>query len=219
MIQLPNVTLLCLCTRDVEQGAKALVYSSIAIEFAAIKLVSHYRPPDMPQNILYDHIDRMETIDDWNKYLVYDLWKHFDTEYVLLIHPDGFVVNPHKWQDMWLQYDYCGSPWDEYTAIAIQGGRDQPYSRVGNSVGLRSRKLCKLPTEINLEWRRFNNDSNEDSFICGHQRRVFEEHGCTFMPFEQALEFGRETPLPENMNIEPFIFHKWSGSNSIYPRL
>lgn len=220
MISLPNVTLICLCTRDVEQGAKALVYSSIAIGFGAVKLVSHYRPPELPHNILYDHVDRMETIDDWNRYLVYDLWKHFDTEFVLIIHPDGFVVNPHSWRAEFLQYDYIGSAWSYECAVAIQGGRNQILSRVGNSVGIRSRKLCKLPSEINLEWRRFNNDSNEDTFVSCHCWNTFAQHGCTKAPLEVAILFGREEEFPENQHItEPFIFHKWFGRNHIYPRL
>lgn len=216
MIYLPNVTLIAVATRDVEATVRAMEYSCKDISFGAVKLVSPYIPEGTP--IPHEYIAPFVSIDQWNQYIVYNLWKHFDTSHCFLVHADGAICHADKWQDKWLSYDYCGSPWDEYTALAIQGGRDQPLSRVGNSVGLRSRKLCKLPSDINLPWRRFNNDSNEDSFICGHQRRVFEEHGCTYMPFEEAIYFGRETPLPENEHIEPFCYHKWLGNNIKYPR-
>ncbi len=219
MISLPNVTLLCLCTRDVEQGAKALVYSSIGIEFGAVKLVSHYRPPEMPQSILYEHIEWMQSIDNWNHELFYNLWKYFDTEFVLLIHPDGFIVNPLSWQPEFLHYDYIGSPFSIQCAYAIQGGRPQELSRVGNSVSIRSRKLCKLPSEIGIPWIMYNGDYNEDTQVSCHNWAIFAQHGCTKAPLELACRFGREEELPEHAGIQPLLFHKYHGANHIYPRL
>lgn len=217
MTQLPQVTLIALATRDVEATARAMEYSCRDIEFGSIVLLSPHKPVTS-LDLQWIHIDPFPSIDNWNEYIVYNLWKHFDTDYCFLVHADGAICNPDKWQDIWLQYDYIGAPWDHETAVAIQGGRDQMYSRVGNSVGLRSRKLCKLPTGIQLEWKRFNADCNEDTFISCHNRKIFEACGMRFASFEVAVEFGRETPLPENENIEPFCFHKWLGHNNKYPR-
>lgn len=219
MTSLPTVTLLSLSTRDVEQAGKALVYSCSGINFGCVKLVSPYRPADLPEWILWEYVSPFETIDDWNKYCVYNLWEHFNTEHVLFIHSDGFVVNPQSFKQEWLQYDYTGSPWSHECAVAIQGGRDQQYSRVGNSVGLRSHKLCKLPAEVGMEWKRYNADSNEDTYISCHNWSEFEKHGCIKMSFEEAIEFGREEQFLQNGHItEPFVFHKWFGKNVIYPR-
>lgn len=216
MIELPSVTLIAVSTQNVEATVRAMEYSCQGISFGAVKLVSPYLPAGT--TITHDFIHPFPYIDDWNRYIVYNLWRHFDTDYCFLVHADGAICNPDKWQDKWLEYDYIGAPFDEFTSVAIQGGRDQPYSRVGNSVGLRSRRLCKLPSDINLEWRRFNNDTNEDTFITCHNRLIFESHGIKFAPFEVACEFGREAPLPENIDIEPFCFHKWQGPNTKYPR-
>lgn len=218
MISLPKVTLICVATRDVEQSVKALEYSCRGIEFAEVVLVSPYKPLDAAGYIKWDYIAPFTKIDDWNHYIVYHLHQHFDTEFCLLVHADGFVVHPESWKDEWLNYSYIGSPWDMACSIAIQGGRDQPLSRVGNSVGIKSHKLCKLPSEINLEWKNFNADTNEDTFLSCHNKILLEQHGMKFAPFEVAVEFGRETPLPENENINPFVFHKWAGKNSNYPR-
>lgn len=217
MIKLSTVTLIAVATRNVEATVKAMEYSCKGINFGAKVLISPYCPVNSI-NLKWFHVEPFATIDQWNEYIVYNLWRHFDTDYCMLVHADGFIVNSDKWQDKWLEWDYCGAPWDIACAYAIQGGRNQPLSRVGNSVGLRSRKLCKLPTDINLQWKRFNNDSNEDTFLSCHNRVLLEEHGMKFMPFEEAIYFGRETPLPENEYIEPFCFHKWLGHNSKYPR-
>lgn len=218
MISLPNVTLISVATQNVDATARAMEYSCRGIQFGAKVIVSPYMPFNNI-NMEWVQIDAFPTIDHWNEYIVYSLWKHFTTDYCMLVHADGFVVNPDKWQDKWLAYDYCGSPWDLACAYAIQGGRDQPLSRVGNSVGLRSRRLCKLPTDINLEWKRFNNDSNEDTFLVAHNRVILEQHGIKIAPLEVAVEFGREAEMPENSHItDPFCFHKWQGKNAIYPR-
>ena len=37
-------------------------------------------------------------------------------------------------------------------------------------------------------------------------------------PLEVAKDFGREHPIPENENVDPFIFHKWYGPNRDYPQ-
>ena len=47
-------------------------------------------------------------------------------------------------------------------------------------------------------------------------RHEFEKHGCKFAPFEEALVFGRETPL-EDYSGKTFVYHKNYGVNSVYP--
>lgn len=218
MIQLPNITLIALATIRPDAAVKALEYSCKGITFGAVKLVSHIRPESTSEYIQHEHVDKFPSIDDWNRYVVYDLWKHVDTEFCILVHEDGFIVHPESWDPAFLMYDFCGSPFDIDTAIAIQGGRDQPLSRVGNSVSIRSRRLLKLPTDTNMEWRRFNADSNEDTFVSCHNRKIFEACGMRFAPLEVAIFWGREAEIPENQYVDkPFIFHKWHGRNHIYP--
>jgi hypothetical protein len=201
-IKLDNVTLCCVTSVDKEAHERSLAYSQRGIEFGAVKLL------DL----------NTKNIDEWNKAIVYDLGEHIDTDYCLLIHSDGFVVNPTAWNGEWLKYDYIGSPWplptDDYSYRDING----VVQRVGNSVSLRSKKLLDLPKKLNMEWKSYYGNTNEDGYICVNMRHVFEEHGCTFAPFEEALMFGREVSLPENEDIQPFVFHRYSVANDHYPR-
>ncbi len=222
LLKLPTVTLLTLATRDVDVAVKALQYSMKDIEFGKVALVSDTRPDNLPDTIQWQQVHRMVTIDDWNHEVFYNLWKYFDTEFVLFIHPDGFVVNPQSWRDEFLHYDYIGAPWPIDCAHAIRGPRIDTHElvRVGNSVGIRSRKLCKLPSEVGIPWVRYNNDYNEDTQITSHNRKIFIENGCKFASLELAVYFGREAEISEGAHIEhPFIFHKWGGRNVNYPRL
>lgn len=219
MIKLQQVTLISLATRDVDATGKALEYSCRGIEFGAVKLVSPYRPFNLPDYIQWEHVHSFLSINEWNHYVVYNLTDHVDTNYCILVHNDGFIVNPESWNPDFLNYDYCGSPWSLQCAIAIQGGREQPLQRVGNSVSIRSKKLLELPSKINLEWKQFNDDSNEDTFLSCHNWKVMQEHDIKIAPLELAFEWGREEDLPEESHVDkPFVFHKWSGHNQQYPR-
>lgn len=39
--------------------------------------------------------------------------EYFNTTHMLKCTWDGFVLNPHLWDDSWLNYDMIGSPWPE----------------------------------------------------------------------------------------------------------
>ena len=79
-----------------------------------MKLVTHERPKDLPDFIEYSEGYRINNINDYSYYCIYNLTNHIDTSHCLLIQADGFVINPNKWDDSWLEYDYIGAPW-EYT--------------------------------------------------------------------------------------------------------
>lgn len=166
--------------------------SSIGIEFGARK-------------IIYD-MD-IKNIDDWNRKIVYELGDYISTPYALLIHHDGYVINPELWNPEWLNYDYIGAPFplptDNFSYRDIYGN----IQRVGNSVSLRSKRLLDLPKKLNMEWKPFHGFYNEDGFISVNMRHVFEEHGCKFAPLEVAARFSKEHEIPENKGLQTFMFH------------
>lgn len=202
MISLPQVTLLCLTNKDFEGHKRALDKSSEGIEFGGIKLI-------------WD--EKIDSISKWNYEVFYNLGDYIQTDYALLIHSNGYIVHPECWKDEWLQYDFAGSPFplpkDNYSYRDING----VLQRVGNSVGLRSKKLMQLPKKLGIEWKKFYGWDNEDGAISVNYRHIFEDNGCKFMPFEEALYFGREHELVENQHIEDtFVFHNYLGRNVRY---
>ena len=157
------------------------------------------------------------TIDEWNRAVVFDLGDYIETEFALLVHPDGYVVHPECWRNEFLNYDYIGAPWPLPTDDFSYRDKNGVIQRVGNSVAIRSKKLMQLPKKLGMEWKSFHGFYNEDGYIAVNMRHVFEEHGCTFAPIEVAKYFGREYDVPENLDIEDtFTFHKVTGRNAIY---
>jgi hypothetical protein len=196
MIKLPQVTLICLTNKDFEGHKQAIDKSCEGIEFGAVKLI-------------WD--EQCTSIDIWNYKIIYELPGYIDTDFALLIHADGYVTMPHLWQESWLSYDFIGAPWplprDGYSY------RDAAANivRVGNSVSLRSKKLLDLmaqtPEEYFWSFKEKYGNTNEDGYICCHNRVWLEGHGCKFAPLEVAVHFSKEHEILENKNIDTFAFH------------
>ncbi len=216
MRYLPDVTLIAMASTNVEATVKALMYSCLRAEYGSVKLVSHYRP-NLPYNIQHCYTEQTKDIDEWSYKAIYELPQHVDKGYALIVHADGFVVNPDSWRMDFYDYDYIGAPWplphDDFSYRDIHGN----IVRVGNGVSLRSKKLMQLAIDLKLPWEPFHGFYNEDGFICAKNRHIYEANGMKFAPLDIAKYFSHEVPIPENEGIKPFVFHKWQGSNSVYP--
>lgn len=195
-MKLPQITLVALTGvgYKVEAHKEALERSQKDLEFGAVKLIQ------LPEVV---------DIDSWNKAIIYELPKYIETDFCILIHADGYIINPELWNPDWLNYDFCGSPFplptDNFSYRDVYGN----IQRVGNSVSLRSKCLIDLAPKLKLEWKSYYGNTNEDGFITVHNRHIYEQHGMRFMPFEEAIYFGKEAPLPENEGIDTFLFHKY----------
>jgi len=218
MLNLNNITLVALTSVRLEQTIKALQHSSLKINFGDIKLLSDIKPDNLPDNITHEYVPKCNNIDEWNYHIIYTLPKHIETDYIILIHDNGFIVNPEVWTDEFLKYDYIGAPWplpeDNISYRDING----EIIRQGNSVSLRSKKLLDIPNKLNLKWRPFHGFTNEDGFICVNYRHEYINEGCVFAPLETAVLFSKETEIPENKSVKTFAFHNYKGSNINYPK-
>jgi hypothetical protein len=194
MLNLPNITLIALSGigYQTEENIDAIRKSCEGVEWGAVKYIQQ---------------GDITNIDTWNKAIIYDLHNYVQTDFALLIHSDGYIVNPRAWRDDFLLYDYVGAPWplptDDYSYRTPTG----ELVRVGNSVSLRSKRLLKLPTELGLEWKPYYGNTNEDGFLCVHNRDILKENGIKFADLDTAKYFSKEHEIEENNGIETFAFH------------
>ncbi|MBD2423788.1 DUF5672 family protein [Cyanobium sp. FACHB-13342] len=216
--RISNVTLVAVATTEVEASVEALMHSMKHISFDKVLLISNYNPKPGISAYRYHKIEPFKNVGEWGKFIVFDLHKYIDTDYIILIHADGFIVNPDKWSEDFKQYDYIGAPWplpkDSFSYRDNLGN----IIRVGNSVSLRSLKLLQLPSSLDLDWESADHGFfHEDGFLCVQSRHILQAHGVKFAPLSVACRFSREATLTENRDIEPFAFHKWRGKNRKYP--
>lgn len=217
-LQLPNVTLMCMTSVNVMESVKAMVYSMEQIDFGDAVFISHKKPIYLPGKIRFSYTSKLTDIDCFNYKMIYELTDHIHTDYVMIVHADGFVVNPKMWRDEFLDYDYIGAPWpdphDDFTYRDINGN----LCRVGNSVGIRSKKLLDFPRQANLPFEADHGYFHEDGFLCVKNRHLIEAAGMRIAPLEVAKYYSHETMIPEIEGITPFAFHKWAGTNAGYPK-
>jgi hypothetical protein len=187
------------------------------ITYGAVRLISHTRPPLTDRRIESVLVERLDSIDAYNRFMVYELAGYVETTHCLVVQADGFALNPDLWDPEFLDYDYIGSPWPRLeTAYIDPFGNHQ---RVGNGgFSLRSRRLLRVPQHAHVEWEVNSSDfykhmgaglHSEDGCICVHNRHVYEAAGCRFAPLDVAARFASELPIPERLSSRTFGFHKY----------
>ena len=217
MRSLKGVTLVAVATEDVLETIEAIKYSTKHINFESVKLFSNI---NLLNNNKYEFIkiSKFDNVEEWGRFVIYELYKYISTKHIILIHADGFIVNPESWDDVFLKYDYIGAPWkvptDNFSFRDYYGN----IIRHGNSVSLRSYKILKLPSELNLDWDANAGYFHEDGFLCTVKRHILIKNDIEFAPLDIACKFSHETPIPEIKGIKPFAFHKWAGENKQYPK-
>lgn len=175
MIELPNVTLVCVNGVNPELGVKALRYSSKDIKFAKLILLSHYKPDNIGSDIEFKKIVKL-THETSCLMTLKGLYHVIDTDYCLSIHDDGFIINPQLWTNEFLEYDYIGAPWNG--KIVGNGG-----------FCLKSKKFIDLCQQV--PW----NGEHDDWLVSVTYRDFFKKNGCKFAPFDLALKFAIESKI------------------------
>lgn len=204
-IDLPKITLVAVACIRVQETIKAIEKSCSGVNFGAVKLITN-------ENVSGDFFETVQIqkldYEQYNRFIVFDLHNHIETEFALIVQDDGFVTGSHQWREQFLDYDYIGAPWPLPTDDFSYRDSFGNLIRVGNGgFSLRSKKLLSLPTKLDLEWRSYFGYFNEDGFFTCHNRHLFEREGCVFAPLEVAKYFSHERQIPETKGIVPFGFH------------
>jgi hypothetical protein len=200
LVNLKNVTLIGMDgVGGDKETAIAMKYSQRNIDFGKTILFS-------ASNDQYDFCDTVNikkmTYDECQKFTLTELVSYIETDYMLLVQGDGFVVNPELWNSSFLHYDYIGAPWPysnvfenskrwpDVHAKMIQSNKNY---QVGNGgFTLRSKKLMDNITNLYDEkW----GGIPEDAVICIGMRSDLETVGCKWPPICVAASFSCEARL------------------------
>jgi hypothetical protein len=183
-----TVSYLCVDTVNPELAAKTLLFCKKKKNFD-IKLLSDRTISEVPTAI----ISRITSIDQYSYFMTHELHKYIDTDFIICIQTDGYVINPKGWKDEFLEYDYIGAPW----TVGYNKHADFPdcvhETTVGNGgFSLRSKRLCERVSEI------FNSNKDfyyhpEDLAICRGIREYLSEF--KFAPRELADTWAAEDQL------------------------
>jgi len=148
-------------------------------------------------------------LEEFNKTMIEDLHKHFETTHCLFVQADSFVVDHKLWKDEFLKYDYIGAPWSDELVTDQNLVLNVKKNPVGNGgFSLRSRKLLQPTAKIDYDSLKFPLKS-EDVVICHYLYDKMIEEGIKFAPPKLAAQFSIENVnnlYGQNLN-SVFGFH------------
>ena len=179
---LPNVTLCCVDTQHPTLAERALRLSMTGMRFGRVLLLTD-RDASIP-DVRVVGIPPLPSPAAHSQFLLKSLVQHIETDHVLLVQWDGYVINPDAWSREFACYDYIGARW--------------PWASDGNAVGdggfsLRSRRLL-----LALCDPRIVVGGKDDDTICRHQRSLLErEFQLEFAPpaIADRFSFHADTPV------------------------
>jgi predicted O-methyltransferase YrrM len=203
MLNLENVTLYSVDCKYYEKTILAINECLKNVKFGRVVFLSDRKPDNIPEGVDFIEIEKISSLDEYSAFMLEKLPDYIDTEFCMCVHYDGWIINPDKWRDEFLDYDYIGAPW----WLAAQKHFMPPGDkyRVGNGgVSIRSKKLLKEVQAIAP-----NTSCHEDSFISITAREHLEGKGITYAPLHLAKYFSQER-LCDDLDVtidDVFAFH------------
>jgi len=193
MLSLPNVTLLCVETRNPALAHWAIERCMRDTQFAKVVLLTNEdRVVERKPGIEYVQAPDIRTTEDYSDLLLTNIAQYVKGTHVLIIQWDSFIVHPELWTDEFLNYDYIGSVWPHH-----------PENPVGNGgFSLRSVKLLDA-----IKKPSFNKRHPEDYCICV-DNKAFLEQQCDIKiaPIRIAEQFSVErTPWHDTFGFHGFF--------------
>lgn len=186
-----SITLAMVSDIKLEDSVKALLQCTTLCKFTDCKFFSsHDVSKNLPEGVKYIKIPPITSSFEYSKFMIKELNKHIETDYVLICQYDGFVVKPEAWSDSFLEYDYIG-------ALCIWYGTPS----VGNGgFSLRSKKLLNMIDDHQILFNNQNYDP-EDRVICLDHRKIFERLGAKFPDLSVAKTFSWQ---PEKLHANSY---------------
>ncbi len=194
LFRLDQVTLISVTSVDLPATELAMMISMHDIDYSEVKLLTSETFVPRNPKIEVVKIPKIDFL-GYSRFILNSLHEYVDTEFCLLVQADGFVLNPNRWHNKFLEYDYIGAPWPNQLKL-VGGGNDQIIempNQVGNGgFSLRSKKLLLETANINFDKLNFPVKS-EDLIICHYLYEELTKKGINFPPPEFAAAFAIES--------------------------
>lgn len=138
--------------------------------------------------------------DDYNDIVINKLNNFIKTDFVLIVHYDGTILNEHLWDNNFLEYDHIAAPWP-YNNVRMYTSDNSIEWQGNGGFCIRSKKFLQISESIGASNLR-PKDYPEDVYLCIINRKIFELYGCLFAPIELCKKFSFENKYDEFHSIE-----------------
>lgn len=190
MIELNNITVVCI---DCYRKQEAIMAIKKTLEQVKPKAILFFTDVNLNvENVETILIPTISSKNEYSRFVVKELYKYIETDFILIIQHDGYVLDYKQWDEHFLDYDYIGSSW-------LYPDTERNVGNGGFS--LRSLKLMTVLGTDNF----INVTEQEDDAICRLYGAYLEkEYDIKFSPVEIANKFSFELNQPIN---HTFGFH------------
>lgn len=189
-LQLPQVTLCAVSSVNIAATVAALTKCLDQADFARCLLFTDGVPYLDDSRIEHIAIDHLGSSSEYSNFILRSVSAHIATSHCLLVQWDGFVIDAKRWKPEFLDYDYIGASWPQFS---------DDY-KVGNGgFSLRSRRLMNACASSE-----FQQIHPEDVAIGRLNRALLQDLDMRFPTAELADEFSAERA---GSLTESFGFH------------
>lgn len=229
MIELPRITIIAIDCYNYGLATAALQKCNEQVKAARTVLLT-----DIPLEIDGIEVVKIPTIsskEQYSEFCIKELYKYFDTDFVLLVQHDGYILSGEAWDNEFYNYDYIGAPW-----LYVDG------KNVGNGgFSLRSKKLQKAlgkddfikasdPEDqaIGRLYRdylikeydiKFPSEKLADKFsfeLREPSQKTFGFHGNFHQPYSPTVILKRTAALGDCLILEPVMrYYAMKGYNVV----
>lgn len=203
-LQLPSVSLICIDCVDANRAARVVERCTQKADFGAVKLLTSLETD-------YPHVKIMplNSLIAYSIFMLTKVHEYVETEHMLIVQRDGFILNPGSFDVRWLELDYIGPLFVQYDKVGSGG------------FSLRSKRIMQdISQKIVTTWDGTQRHADEiqatlkyyeDGVLC------LSEFGKNYKiaTLEQAANFGQGgNRNPVYFREKPFGWHRtWQKIN------
>lgn len=216
--KLSNVTLIAVSGNKYGETLNAIYKTLRQIEPARTVYVTD--TDLVADGIEFIKVPPIKSWEEYNRVIMRELYKYFDTEYCLLIQHDGYVLNGDCWDDEFLNYDYIGARWLYTDGKAVGNGgfslrshrlqeivANDPVIEITAPEDEAIARLYRTHLET-VHGIKFGTNKIADKFSFElHEpvARTFGFHGYHFPEFLEHIVLKRGYALGDVLMLEPLI--------------
>lgn len=135
-LKLPSVTLLACDCLNTDKIIKVIEHCKSMCDFGDVKFLT-----SIPTS--YNHAVEIMPLNSLIAYSIFMLTRvhqYINTDHLLVVQRDGWILNPQSWNEEWLQNDYTAPLFMQYDHVGSGG------------FSLRSNRLMKHMADVTPEW-------------------------------------------------------------------
>jgi ADP-heptose:LPS heptosyltransferase len=182
-------------------------------DFAAVKFLTdrqlHFEGVEV---VLIPSIRSKE---EYSEFIIKELNKYFDTDFVLLVQHDGYVLNGKSWLYEFLNYDYIGAPWLYSDGKNVGNGGFSLRSKKLQDVLAADQAIGRLYRDYLVKKYdiKFPSEDLADRFAYELRTPIYDTfgfHGRFHKPFQKTVIIKRSASMGDVILVEPVLhyFHK-----------